>query len=273
MKAGLTLLIIFLKITCFGQQYDLKDFVEIPSSKLDRKERESLNRSGKFFRAEFIKGKFVITDRQSNQTKAEYNLPYGSLWWDNRGEFGGMLYYEPKDTSIKIININGRPDTLQNYSKHWFNILYADSSVKSRLKKEQFTLHFQHCHVDAVFRYRDSLYFTEGLAHGLQSNGDIYNINLNKNGGTITKSISLGDAYQAILVKNDKIYLVTHKGFCVINNWKKELELTNAPWEILYPDGLVMTDNNTLYTGIYGGYAKIDLQKKSIILYKYTGKK
>ncbi len=137
MRTLLTLLIISLSLACFGQTYDIKDFEEVPAPKYYSKEWYGFNGSKWEFSPEIIKGKLIIKDFKYEPAK-DHLLPFGALWTINLGEFGGVLYYQPNDTSQNVININGKTDTLKNYSRTYYAITTSDKQVRARFKNKQF---------------------------------------------------------------------------------------------------------------------------------------
>jgi len=271
MKTTITLFLISLTFYCYGQTYDLKDFVETPAPKPGSPEWYSLNNYKNFkdFKTEVVNGKLNISDFDG-KTKLEYKLPYGVLWAINEGEIGGELFYLPDDTTQKTIYINGKPKMLEDESRGIFAMAAKDEPSKSRLKVKQFVVHGGNVGIDWFFKFRDSLYFMEGMANMSINKGAIYKIDMKKDGGSITKVMSFDDAPQSMVIKDDTIYIATFKRFYLLNNWKKEMELDDLFWEGLYPNSLAIKDKTTLYTGLRGGYAKINLKTKQITFYKYN---
>ncbi|MES2378342.1 MAG: hypothetical protein V4553_17250 [Bacteroidota bacterium] len=269
MKILLTLFILSFSAVCFGQTHDLKDFIETPAPKPYSPEWYTMGgKNWKSYKTSIVKGKLNITDLNNNNRGAEYKLPGGTLWAINVGEFGGTLYYQPNDTTLKYFNVNGKPTNLKSYNRNFYTHMLHDSTQKSRLKSSQFEL--MGGNIDSFFKYRDSIYFIEGLAHMGINRGAVYKIEVNEQGCNIKKVLEIDNAPASFLIKGDRIYLATFGRFYIFNKWKKELELDNLFWTGLGPNELVMANKNTLYTGIIGGYAKIDLKAKKVTLYKYS---
>ena len=77
------------------------------------------------------------------------------------------------------------------------------------------------------------------------------------------------DAPEAFAIYEDKIYIASHKNFYQINDFKKKLVFQNTFWNNLYPNSLVIFDENNIFMGIRSGVVKLDVQTKKTKFFKF----
>lgn len=250
---------------CFSQTYSLSDFEKCEIPKPDSKEWYDFNHaSSKEFVFTLNTGKIQITKYKYVPHK-EFNIPNGKLISVNMGEFGGGLYYKPKDTT-KTVFINGKNSN--DIKPRWFGGLDVPKSnpITNILKGAKL---IQSGNIEFVFRFNDSIRLLGGLAHMTLNSGSIQTLSYNNNSFIISKASSLKDAPSAMYVFKNNIYLAGNKGFYIIDkNLKIKTIFDDLFWYGLYPTSVLVIDRQTVYVTIRGGYVKINPENKKLILYK-----
>lgn len=115
MKFCFLMLLIFCAFTIQAQVYNNSDFVESPTPK-SSKEIAGLYQAN-LFSVQIINGNLQITDRAPHPSMLSYKTAHGTFWAENKGEWGGGVYYKPNDTTIKVIYLNRKPvSTMKDYT-------------------------------------------------------------------------------------------------------------------------------------------------------------
>ena len=194
----------------------------------------------------------------------EYDIPSGKLIGVNMGEWGGGLYYRQRD-STKIIFVNGKRS--EDIHPGWFGGLdVPESNPITKVVKDCKLL--QSGNVQFIFRFKDSIYFLGGLAHGLNF-GSLFSLRCKVDSFFITKALDLGDAPSAMCIHGDFIYLAGSKGFYIIDrSLNIKTILDNSFWYGLYPTSVIVLNKQNVFVAIRGGYVKINPEDKKITLYK-----
>jgi hypothetical protein len=257
-----------LRLSTFGQTYALKDFVESQPPKPGSPENYRLNNSlDHDFSVAIIDGKLQVS-KHTYETH-NYNIPQGQYIPYDRGEFGGELYYRPNDPLEKDFYINGKYDSVRNdpFSKNRFSVP-KESPANEAFKR---TLLIKSGHVKFILKYQDSVYLIEGLSHMGFAYGAIFNISLKYNLFSYNKTLSFeNESPNAAAILGKDLLISTDTNFYIIHDWKKELILNNLFWQILYPNSIAVKDNKHVYVGMRGGYADINLIKKTLLFYQYN---
>lgn len=202
----------------------------IPDSQSD--EWYALNHSEHEFQVEIVDGKLVV-EEDPYSDRCELALPNGKLVGINRGEWGGMLTFEPADTTQKVVEIKRG------------NIKY-------------------------IFRFEDKIYFIEGLAHLSISRGAIYELDITNNTFTYKSVVDFDDAPEAYAIYGDKILVATYENFYVVEKFRKKEIFKETFWGSLYPNSIAVVDESTVFLGMRGGIAQIDPKTKAIKFYRYA---
>lgn len=219
--------------TSFSQEYTSKDFVEIKLPKVNSKEWFELNYSRNEIKVSTDNGIIKMTKAGKDQD-AILDINDGQLIGTDHGEWGGKIEFLLKGTNDK------------------------------RLIKEG--------NVKFIFRFNNEIYFIEGLAHLSTSKGTMYRLDKSNATYSPVKVIEFEDAPEAMSVFGDNIYIACHESFFIVKDLNKEAIFKDTFWISLYPNSLVVIDENNVYLGLRGGYAKLDIAKKNIRFFKYTKK-
>ena len=118
----------------------------------------------------------------------------------------------------------------------------------------------------ALFELNGKTYFLEGLAHLSTNYGAIYEIEYSNKTFHYKKVLQLPDEPEVFQIFNKKIYIATFENFIIVNNWKIENEITGF-WSSLYPNSIIIENENHIFIGIRGGIVEIIPNEKKLKLY------
>jgi hypothetical protein len=231
---SLTLLTLF-AITSYGQTNITipKEFVETTPPKVGSDEWFPLNHSQNEFGVSITNGKLDIKKvREVN--KCQLKIGGGILVGINRGEWGGQLTFKPDDPTKKSVDI-------------------------------------KRGNIKFIFKFKDKVYFIEGLTHMGYSGGAIFELNTTNNSFAFTKLVDFRDAPEAFMIYNDRFFIATHENFYTVQDFKKELIFKDTFWSSLYPNSIAVLDDKNVFLGIRSGIVKLDLTTKTMKFYKYKG--
>ncbi|WP_288435994.1 hypothetical protein [uncultured Chryseobacterium sp.] len=173
-------------------------------------------------------GKLIVEKTSYYKKDSELEIEDGKLIGENKGEFGGALYFLPKGG------------------------------------KEKFEIKFGNI-VD-IFRFQNKIYFTEGS--GIW--GSLYELKKDS-AFTYNKIESFGDALEAVTVFDDSIYIASYHGFYKVADEKATLIFRKQFWDNLYPNSVVVFDEENIFMGMRSGIVKLNLVKKTINFYREKG--
>ncbi|KQT24227.1 hypothetical protein ASG22_09430 [Chryseobacterium sp. Leaf405] len=236
MKNIFLLLIFTTQFYVLGQEIKMPDnFIEKPIPTLESEEWYSLNHAGYYYYVKMHKGK-LIAEKSTEEYNAELKIPEGKLIAENNGEWGGKLYFQPKNSLKRI-------------------------EVKSG-------------NIVDIFKFKNKIYIVEGLAHMGSSSGAIYEL-IRQDNEFIYKKILNFENDAPVLLTNfrNKVYMVSDKNFYEIDlrNGTSDKILENQFWRGLYPQSIVIFDEKNIFVGIRGGIVKINAKDKTMNF--YTDKK
>lgn len=117
-----------------------------------------------------------------------------------------------------------------------------------------------------IFSLNGKVYFIEGLAHLSYDYGEISELNYNNGKFTFTKVMDLPGAPMAYKIVNGRIFMATSEHFLIVNNWGAEYK-KHVLWHGLYPNSIIVENDNSIYIGIRGGIAHIVPQSDSATLF------
>lgn len=250
---------------CISQTYSLDDFVECKIPELNSKEWFDFNQAtDKEFVFSLDLGKIQVS-KYKYVPYTEYDIASGKLIGINMGEFGGGLYYKPKD-STKIFLVNGKNGN--DIRPNWFGgLMVPKRNPITKVIKDCKLL--QSGNVQFVFGFKDSIYVLGGLAHMGSNFGSLYTIRHNADSFFISKTLDLKDAPSAMCVYEGCIYLAGSKGFYLIDkNLKIKTIFENLFWYGLYPTSVLVLNKKDVFVTIRGGYVKINPEERKLKLYK-----
>jgi len=227
----LTILTLF-NLTSCGQSEVIipKEFVETVPPKVGSNEWYSLNYSSNEFGVKIIDRKLEIK-KINEVNECELSISNGKLIGVNRGEWGGKLTFMPADTTKKSIEI-------------------------------------KRGNIKFIFKFKDKIYFIEGLAHLGFSGGALFELDAKDNMFTYKQLVDFDDAPEAFTIYQDKFLIATHKKFYVIKDFQKELIFQDTFWSSLYPNSIAVFDDKNVFIGIRSGIVKLDLTTKTLKFYK-----
>lgn len=212
--------------------YRLSDFKETPISNLSKKDLQELNYSSDNEFEVVEQGGKLLINKAPRRYFSELEIDGGKLIGIDRGEWGGELLFRPKPPAKEDKKIKGG------------NLV-------------------------SIFRFKDDIYFAEGLAHLSISEGALYRMNIQNNEFSYEKLFDFEDAPEAIAVFHDKILIASHRNFYVVDNEKKELLFENTFWNNLYPTSIACIDEQNIYIGMRGGITKINMENKTMSFYRF----
>lgn len=250
----------------FGQSLTKEDFIEIEPPAKGTSEWVKLNHNTeKPIKVLIDRGilKLELTKETYGDTHCQ--LPNGFLLSKNGGEFGGGLFYKPNDKTIKQIIVNG--EIINKRVRPNYNNLISESIKETEKELEYFSL--PGGNINSFFKFKDTLYFTNGLAHMGFNHGALTKLNIfQKDEFSIVKVLDLEGAPMSETIINDTIIFVTHDGLLVVKEFQKIINLKKQFWSSLYPNSVAYLDEKNLYIGMRGCYAKIDLTTHTIKCFK-----
>jgi hypothetical protein len=165
-----------------------------------------------------------------------FDLVDGKLEVTNHGEFGGEFIFIPTDNAKDTVRIIDA------------NVIY-------------------------IFRFNNEIYFLTGIAHMSDRGGAISKLTREGNKFDYESVLELDSAPEAMTIYQDKILIAGNQNFTVVHGFKKEFTIDNTLWTSLYPNSIVALNDEEVYIGMRGGYAKVSLSSKKIKYYKHKSVK
>lgn len=117
-----------------------------------------------------------------------------------------------------------------------------------------------------IFSLNDKVYFMEGLAHLSYDKGEIYELNYSKDNFSFIKVFDLPSAPMVYAIENGKIFIATDEHFLVINSWEIEYK-KDVKWGSLYPNSMIIENENNIYIGMRGGIVHIQPKSDNVKLF------
>lgn len=258
-------LILLINTNLFGQKLTKENFIEIEPPSPRTSEWYKLNNI--YYKAVKVfldSGVLKIEIATAAYGDTKYNMPNGLLLSKNGGEFGGGLFYKPFDKNVKQIFINDKV-TAEHYKPS--NIDLFTPPIKDTINEFGY-FRLPGGNINSFFKFKDTLFFTNGLSHmgtnvGALTKIDIYDTNK----FNITKVLDLEGSPMTETIINDTLIFITYDGLLVVKDFKKIINLKEQFWAGLYPNSVAYVDKN-IFIGMRGCYAKIDLTSNSIQCFK-----
>lgn len=261
-------LLLFLLSTTksIGQRLSKENFIEIEPPSPGTPEWFKLNNNSEKPVKVFIDSgilKIEMTKEIYGDTK--YQLPDGLLLSKNGGEFGGGLFYKPFDKKIKRIFVNGEINS-ERFKPS--NIDLFSSPIKDK-KNEFGYFRLPGGNINSFFEFKDTLFFTNGLAHMGTNVGALTKVAISgKDKFIFIRALDLEGAPMTETIINDTLLFITFDGLLLVKDFSKVINLKKQFWASLYPNSVAYLDERNVFIGMRGCYAQIDLTNNSIKCFK-----
>ncbi|MCU7612872.1 hypothetical protein N0B16_00300 [Chryseobacterium sp. GMJ5] len=227
MRGLITILGIFLASSFKAQEIKIpNNFIEDSIPKVESKEWFALNHSNDCYVVKKDSNRLIVEKTIYHEENSELEIEDGKLIGEDKGEWGGALYFQPKRNKEKTIEIK------------FGNV------------------------VD-IFKFQNKIYFIEGSDIW----GSLYELKRDSV-FTYKKIESFGDALKALTIFNDIIYIVSHQSFYKVVNQKAITIFREQFWRSLYPNSVVVFDEENIFIGMRGGIAKLNLVKNTVKFYR-----
>ena len=180
------------------------------------------------FEISVLKENGQIRFADSNYEKSYFfELEDGKLQAINRGEFGGEFSFISNRDSSKQIIYQGN--------------------------------------VPFIFSFKNRIYISMGIAHLGDNGGVIMELKRDGNKFNYKEILKLDSAPEAVSIFEDIILVAGHSNFTVIKDFQKQVLVKDAFWRGgLYPNSIEVINEDEVYIGMRGGYAKLSLNSGAI---------
>ena len=263
-----TLSLLFLLACLVGQaqEFPLSDFSPARIPQVNDSAWYQLSHSKNEMKVEWRDGAARISSWKYSP-EVDYSLPgKGSLMGVNMGEFGGGLYYKPADSRDSVFYVNGKTGPTQRSFFRGLMVPLANP-IHQRLKGYS---RIANGNVLGIFQYKDSLFYLDGLAHMGLVIGGLYSVVVKRDSFAIARVADLGDCPLAYLADESRLWIVTMQGLLLVENGQVNRILSHVFWNGLYPNSICLDPRGTLYVGLRGGYAKVDVKTWQVMFFKYN---
>lgn len=225
-----TLLLLFLLFSCSNTSIELPDgFEEIEPPKYKSQEWFSIKNSDDEYHVEKANGELkIINGVRSSEVKL--TLISGKLVGFDEGEWGGKLNFVPADSTKLSFEVK-------------------DGNISQ------------------LFKYKNEIYLIDGLSHMGYDKGALYKLKISTD--TITYDLIEEFDYnpKAFTIYNDKYYIVNNYHFIVIDKQNKDTIIDGEYWKGLNPNSIAVFDDDNIFIGMNGAFAKVNKNEKSIKFY------
>lgn len=250
----------------YSQTYSLDDFEQVPIPTYHSKElSEWSNNVDEYFHVAIVNGELSVSKQSEARQQVKVKVTDGYLIGEDHGEFGGGLYFEPVDASIRKILVNGVLTTAKKNEAYLSGRVFTD---KYKVKRRKMIL-IKSGNIKDIIKYKGKLYTLEGLAHMSFSYGSFDAIEIDKNSVNYKQVLKLDDAPMSFAIANDIFYLATSERFYLIQDWKPTLIANKLFWRGLYPNSVAIKDIEHIYVGMRAGYAVVNAKTGQIGFYKF----
>ncbi len=214
-----------------GEIYFQSEFQEIKENQLNSHYFwTTMNHSNIEVAVDLEDGELKMAEPKSD--KSFFELEDGKLEIINSGEFGGALNFISSDNILDTISIWKIP-------------------------------------INFVFEFKSKIYFLVGIAHGMDSGGALYELKRIDNEFSYEEVVRLDSAPEAVSIFRNKILIAGHQMFTVVENFNKDNIVKEAFWSSLYPNSISVKNEDEVYIGMRGGYAKLSLISKEVKYFQY----
>jgi hypothetical protein len=250
--------------------FPLSDFTAVVPPRSYTPDWYLLNHSAFELKVAMVDGELRITRKHYDPALSPavtFSLPGGdSLMGVNMGEFGGGLYYKPRDSTHAAFFVNGMRGPS---AKTFFRGLMIPPSNPLNQRLKGYLL-VANANVQGIFEYKDSLFYLDGLAHMGLVIGGLYSLEVREDSFTIHRVADLKDCPLAYLVDGPRLWIATLKSLLLVENGQVEKVFDDLFWDGVYPNSMCKGMNGELYIGLRSGYARVDVGLHQLTYYKYN---
>jgi hypothetical protein len=255
---------------CYSQMIPQKYFVKKTIPAKESTEWYRLNNDWQNeIEASIISGEIHFSKAHYKTKRAiEYHLREGTLLAIGMGELGGALFYEPNDTNQKSLYVNGKLSVrITNELPSQLGVFFDAEGFVAKSIRGKIKL----CNeiIKSIFLYNNDIYFVTSYMNITDNSGSLFKFKIQNDSCLISKVIDFDDAPVATTVYGNNIFITTYNGFQKFYNNKNEIIFTNLSWGGLLPNSIACLDEENIFVGLNGGYAKINLIKKEFEFYEY----
>jgi hypothetical protein len=261
MKISLAFAVVFFSLNCMAQIYPLSDF----STSAKSKTWSDTSSTNKLFSVSIFRSRLEISKRVYS-TGQEYPIPGGTLLALDMGEFGGGLYYKPKNTLKDFFFVNGK-QVRADYSVTNLYINMREDDPSRELVKGLHVL-IAGGNTSSVIAYNNNWLFIDNNA--IHNIGSLSRLTVKKDSFTISKILDFNATPTAVATYKNKVFITTGKGFYIVEDADKKETVFETLWPELLFNSIAIIDEKNIYVGMVGGYAKIDSTTKNIVFYVYN---
>lgn len=261
----LSLLCLLVCLVGQAQEFSLSDFSPARISQVYDSDWYQLNHSKYEIKVEWKDGAARISSWKYSPD-VHYSLPgNGTLMGVNMGEFGGGLYYKPADSLHPVFYVNGRPGPTQ---QSFFRALMVPPTNPIHQQLKGYSL-IANGNVVGIFQYKDSLFYLDGLAHMGLVIGGLYSLVVSRDSFTVVRVADLGDCPMAYLADGPRLWIVTMQGLLMVENGQVSRLFSHVFPDGLYPHSICLGATGTLYVGLRGGYAEVNVKTRQVGFFKF----
>ena len=213
-----------------GQTYAPASFHETPPPTVRSAAWSKLNYAPGYA-VKNVNGKLVV-GKSTEQPSTQLQTADGTFLGRDHGEWGGQLLFQPKAKRSKPIAVK-------------------EGNIR------------------LIFQANGQVYFIEGLAHGSENTGTLYQVTGEAPAFTWVKLADFDDAPEAFAVVGTDVYIAQFHGFTILRNLQKEVILERAFWSSLYPNSVAVFNNDEVCIGIRGGYVRLNTRTKALQFFQH----
>lgn len=214
--------------TIDGIEYSLDEFyaIGVPNEVYHQGTNQAMNISFLDIAVHLVHGDLKLVEANLD-SHSFYELSDGILESKRTGEVRGEISFTPSDSTLEK----------QKVFRGW---------------------------ADFIFEFNGKMYFIMGSAHGSDQGGTLFELTRENGAFSYTQILDLDSAPEAMAIYKNKILIAGHTMFMVIENFQKTNTFSTPFWRGLYPNSIAVKDEDEVYVGMRGGYAKLSLNTKVV---------
>jgi len=268
MRSLFCLAVTFVSLGCYAQTIPLTEFSSIKISKFGKKEWVDLRpNSNQSYVVSVSNNNLLIYNSEPVQSIKQFTYTHGKLFAIDAGEWGnGGLYYRPND-SLKIdFYVNGYQKSIFKFQNDLKRTFGNDTLVNKLMAGKQLQIAAENTVLITPYTY--GWLVGQGLHHGTTNEGSLSSLTLKNDSINFQKLYHLDACPAASTLSEDRIYVVTSYSIYVLKNMKQELVFNHIFPEGLMPNSIAVLNEKTIFIGLRGGYAAVDLRTKKVKIYR-----